>query len=263
MDEEGEAMNVIGAVREHIDAGVSLKEIAILYRTNAQSRALEDVLKMSSVPYQIIGSVRFYERMEVRDILAYCKVLVNTSDTVNLRRIINVPKRGIGKATLDQLEMVALDRGKSVIDVLRADGGGISAAAANRCRLFLDVFTRLEDRVASDVAPLAIEHIVEELKYYEYLNAAYPDSEGRIENVEELISAAHSFAESAENKSLAAFLEEIALVADVDAHDPDAGQVTLMTLHNARYERLVLTIEKSAGDIAGAARMPQAQAELP
>jgi len=234
MDEEGEAVNVIQAVREHIGAGVSLKEIAILYRTNAQSRAIEDVLKMSSIPYQIIGSVRFYERMEVRDILAYCKVLVNPADTVNLKRIINVPKRGIGKTTFERLDMVALDRDKSIIDVLRSDGGGISSAAASRCRSFLEVFARLEARVASEVAPRAIEFIVEELKYYEYLNQNYPDSEGRIENVEELISAAHSFAESAENKSLAAFLEEIALVADVDALDLESGQLTLMTLHNAK-----------------------------
>jgi DNA helicase-2/ATP-dependent DNA helicase PcrA len=234
VDEESEALEVLNIVRREVSAGTSLKDIAILYRTNAQSRALEDVFKLGSMPYQIIGSVKFYERAEVRDVLAYCKVLANPSDDLSLKRIINVPRRGIGKTTIDALEEIAVTRGISMIEAMRAPGTELSAAAAARCRAFLDVFDRLLLVAETEVAPHVVDAILKATDYMKYLEEAYPDAEARIENVEEVLSAAHSFAEGAEDKSLRAFLEEVALVADVDSMDFESGQLTLMTLHNAK-----------------------------
>jgi DNA helicase-2/ATP-dependent DNA helicase PcrA len=244
MDEEGEAVNVLQTVREELARGVPLKEIAVLYRTNAQSRALEDVLKMGSLPYQIIGSVRFYERMEVRDILAYCKVLANPADIVNLKRIINVPRRGVGKTSFERLETMALERNTSVIDLLRSGDHGLAGAARVRCDAFLETFEKLAEVAATRVAPHVVERIVEDIGYFDYLAAGYPDADSRIENVEELVSAAHAYAESAEDPSLRGFLEEVALVADVDNLDLESGQLTLMTLHNAKgleFDTIVVT----------------------
>jgi len=235
MDEESEAVNVLHTIKERLDDGANLKDVAILYRTNAQSRALEETLKMGSLPYQIIGSVRFYERVEVRDILAYCKTLANPADAVNLKRIINVPRRGIGKTSYQRLEQISLDRDVSIIELLHGDENDqLATAARKRCVEFLKVFDKLFALAAVEPAPLVVEAIVDEVDYRQHLKDNYPDSDGRIENVEELINAAHQYAENAEDKSLRGFLEEVALVADVDALDPQEGQLTLMTLHNAK-----------------------------
>lgn len=243
-DEEAESLAVLGTVKREVAAGTSLKDIAILYRTNAQSRALEDAFKMGSMPYQIIGSVRFYERAEVRDVLAYCKALANPADDVSVKRIINVPRRGIGKTSVDQLEEAAVQRGVGIIEAMRSPGPGPSATAVSRCRTFLDVFDGLKLTADVEVAPHVIDAILKAIGYMKYLEEAYPDAEARIENVEELLSAAYTYAEGAEDKSLRAFLEEIALVADVDSIDLESGQLTLMTLHNAKgleFETVIVT----------------------
>lgn len=234
-DDESEALSVIEMVKREVEAGTSLKEIAVLYRTNAQSRALEEALvSHSKIPYQLIGSVKFYERAEVRDVLAYCKALANPADDMSVKRIINVPRRGIGKSTVDQVESWAVEHGVSMMDALRDSGAGLGSAAAARCRAFLDLFGGLKHLAGTEVAPHVIDAVLKATDYMKYLAENYPDAEARVENVEELLSAAHSFAEGAEDKSLRAYLEEVALVADVDTMDFDSGQLTLMTLHNAK-----------------------------
>jgi len=233
-DEEAEARTVLDLVKREVNAGVNLREIAILYRTNAQSRTIEDAFKMGSLPYQIIGSVRFYERAEVRDILAYCKVLVNPADDMSLKRIINVPRRGIGKTTIDRIEELAVARRVPMLEVMREAESALGAAAALRVRGFLEVYHALRHLVDTEVAPHVIDSILKDTDYRKYLEESYPDAEARVENVEELLSAAYTYAEGAEDKSLRAFLEEVALVADVDAIDLESGQITLMTIHNAK-----------------------------
>jgi DNA helicase-2/ATP-dependent DNA helicase PcrA len=233
-DEEAEALAVIDLVSRQVAAGVSPREIAILYRTNAQSRALEDVFKMGSMPYQIIGGVRFYERAEVRDIMAYCKAIVNPADGVSVKRIINVPRRGIGKATIDTLEGFALERNVSLIEAMHTSGAPLGTAPAGRCGAFLETFERLRRMAEIEVAPHLVGEILKETNYFKYLEEAYPDADVRTENVEEFLSVAHSYAEGSEDKSLRAFMEEVALVADVDSLDLETGQLTLMTLHNAK-----------------------------
>lgn len=244
LDEESEALSVIDLVKREVASGTSLKEIAILYRTNAQSRALEDVFKMGSMPYQIVGGVRFYERAEVRDVLAYCKAIVNPDDSINVKRIINVPRRGIGKTSIDQLEALANERGISLIEAMRSAEATLGAAAATRVRAFLQLFDELRRMADTEVGPHVVDAIMKATEYHKYLQENYPDAEARIENVDELLSAAHSYAEGAEDKSLRAFLEEVALVADVDTLDLEAGQLTLMTIHNAKgleFEAVIVT----------------------
>ncbi len=244
LDEESEALSVIDLVKREVAAGTNLKQIAILYRTNAQSRALEDVFKMGSMPYQIIGAVRFYERAEVRDVLAYCKCIGNPADSINLKRIINVPRRGIGKTTIDHLEALATERGVTLVDAMREAESTLGAAAAARVHAFLALFDDLRRMAETEVAPYVIDAILKATQYHKHLEENYPDYEARIENVDELLSAAHSFAEGAENKSLSGFLEEVALVADVDTLDLESGQLTLMTIHNAKgleFDAVIVT----------------------
>ncbi len=234
MDEESEAMNVLHTVKTLVDDGVALKDIAILYRTNAQSRSLEDVLKLGSMPYQIIGSARFYERAEVRDILAYCKLLANPADNVGLKRIINVPKRGLGKTTYEHLAETAGFRKVPIMQILQAGAFELASAQTKRCAHFVRVYEKLQNIATEKDAPHVIEAIVEETGYRDYLKEAYPDSDSRIENVDELITAAEVYTEGRDDRSLTSFLEEIALVADIDDLDSTGGQLTLMTLHNAK-----------------------------
>lgn len=234
MDEESEAMNLLHTVKTFISNGASLKDIAILYRTNAQSRALEDVLKLGSLPYQIIGSVRFYERAEVRDMLAYCKLLNNPADNVSVKRIINVPKRGLGKSTYESLADTADFRNVPIMQILQSGAFDLASAQTKRCGQLVQTFEKLYKIANEKEAPRVIEAIVEEIGYREYLSEAYPDGESRIENIDELITAAEVYTEGREDRSLRAFLEEIALVADIDILDSTSGQLTLMTLHNAK-----------------------------
>lgn len=244
MDEESEAMNVLHTVNTLVSSGIDLRNIAVLYRTNAQSRALEDVLKLGSLPYQIIGSVRFYERAEVRDILAYCKLIVNQDDNVSLKRILNTPKRGLGKATYERLSGLAAERTISVMSVLRSGAFDIGAAQAKRCARFAKLFDELGECAENADAAGVIERIVKETGYRDYLSESYPDGDSRIENVEELVAAADAHSERSEDRSLGAFLEEIALVADVDTLDETGGQLTLMTIHNAKgleFDAVIVT----------------------
>ncbi|MFH1755772.1 MAG: UvrD-helicase domain-containing protein, partial [Candidatus Latescibacterota bacterium] len=143
MDEETEAANILQTVRSLLDTGLQRKDVAILYRTNAQSRALEDEFKRGSLPYQIIGSVRFYDRMEVRDILAYCKLINNPADIVSLKRIINVPKRSLGKTTLAQIEAIADSKNCTIIELIAADDGELTSMQRKRCKIFLNLYRKL------------------------------------------------------------------------------------------------------------------------
>jgi len=244
-DDQSEALSMIQIVKRELEAGTPLKEIAVLYRTNAQSRALEEELvSHSKIPYQLIGSVKFYERAEVRDVLAYCKALANPADDLSVKRIINVPRRGIGKSTIDQVEQWAVEHGTSMMEALRASGAGLGSAAATRCRAFLELFNGLQQIAETEVAPHVIDAVLKSTDYMKYLQENYPDAETRVENVEELLSAAHSYAEGAEDKSLRAYLQEVALVADVDSMDFESGQLTLMTLHNAKgleFDTVIIT----------------------
>lgn len=217
------------------EGDANYSDFAIFYRTNAQSRVLEDHLRSRSIPYKIIGGMRFYERMEVKDMIAYLKVLINPSDDVATKRIINTPSRGLGKTTIEKIEQHAYEKKISFFDAIAsaADHRLVHAGAAARLRDFANMMLTLKDKV-KELSPSDL--LLEILEKTEYLlrlkeeNTA--ESQARIDNLEELSNALKQFEqERGEDATLTTFLEELALVSDTDEIDENARFVTLMTLH--------------------------------
>ena len=217
---------------------LTLSDFVILYRTNAQSRSLEEVLRRTGIPYEIVGGVRFYERMEIKDILAYLRVIVNPSDTVSLLRIINMPKRGIGPQTISKLQNWADSEKISLYEalILSEENPELSQNVKKK----LDDFGKLTEsfkKKAGELSPekLASE-VIEKTDYLHHLEEAFPreEAESRIDNVKELVSAVQEFSERSESPTLEAFLEEVSLLTDIDRWDSESDKVTLMTLHSAK-----------------------------
>ncbi len=215
----------------------SLSDFVILYRTNAQSRVLEQKLRDNGIPYVIVGGLRFYERKEVKDILAYLKVLANPRDDLSLRRIINVPSRGIGAQTMAKIESFRLRRNFSLREGIRQAEQieGISSRFKNAIQDFtrlLDEFAALKEKLPTD--ELA-QQISERTGYLDELRKERTvEAENRIENIKELINAISEFKERSESPTLEGFLEEVSLITDVDMWDKTKDAVTLMTLHAAK-----------------------------
>jgi len=254
-DEHGEAQFIADEIDRLTDAGDARPgDVAIFYRTNAQSRVFEEVFIRVGLPYKVVGGVRFYERKEVRDVLAYLRVLSNPEDTVPLRRILNVPKRGIGDRAEAMIDALASRERISFAQALvRVDEAyGMAARSANAVRKFNDLMAGLRQVVESGAGPAAVlEAVLEETGYLAELQASTdPQDETRVENLQELASVALEYEqdpgerpESEEGDgtppvgSLADFLERVALVADSDQIPDDedgAGVITMMTLHTAK-----------------------------
>jgi DNA helicase-2/ATP-dependent DNA helicase PcrA len=258
LDEHHEAALVVQELRgRHVDDGIAWKDMAILYRMNALSRVLEEAFRDAQVPYVIARGTAFYERKEIKDALAYLRAIANPNDEVALRRIINTPARGIGKTTLDRIEMFALDRGMRLFEALAAASSvdTLSARAKKSVGAFVELVrgwrARLDDPAPASADALAdlVEHVVRTSGMETlYRQSRAEEDQERLENLEELISAAADFepviepiageAEEPASWSLAgrlgAYLESVALVSDADAIDPTNGAVTLMTLHAAK-----------------------------
>jgi ATP-dependent DNA helicase UvrD/PcrA len=235
-DEYAEARFVVSEVERLIEGGASPREISVFYRTNAQSRALEDVLVREGVPYQVVGGVRFYERAEVKDAMAYLLVISNPDDSVSLERIINVPKRGLGNTSVAKLQDYARRNGLSLYGALsETDAAGLTGAAKKACRGVRDLFEGL--RVAAMEVPPAelIGAVLDESGYRKDLEAEDTvEAESRLENLEELINAAREYERVEFEPTLEGFLQEQALYSDQDSLTSEGGSVTLMTLHNAK-----------------------------
>ncbi len=221
--------------------GAHYKDCAVLYRTNAQARLLEERMIMEGIPYNVVGGTNFYSRMEVKDILSYLKTIDNGRDEVAVRRIVNIPRRGIGAATLDKLEDYAQLHDISLYDAMRQadDIMGLGRTAA-KIRPFVNLIEGFRERLSDpdtagrpSVAQL-IREIVEKIGYAEYLQDYDDNDEDRMENVDELITKAAAYGETHEEESLTEFLEEVALVADIDNVDSSEDRVLLMTLHSAK-----------------------------
>jgi DNA helicase-2/ATP-dependent DNA helicase PcrA len=235
-DEYAEARFVVSEVEKLTGRGEPAREIAAFYRTNAQSRALEDVLVREGVPYQIVGGVRFYERAEVKDAMAYLAVISNPADAVGLERIINVPKRGLGNTSVAKLQDHARRAGITLYDALaEAPAAGLAGKAAKACASLRELFEGW--RVAAREVPPAelIGAVLDESGYRgELRNENTIESESRLENLEELINAAREYERVEPEPTLDGFLQEQALYSEQDSVTSEGGSVTLMTLHNAK-----------------------------
>jgi len=234
--EEGEflARSIEQAVR---DDDRRYSDFAILYRTNAQSRAIEDGLRRSGLPYVIVGGTKFYERKEIKDILAYLRLLVNPRDAVSLARIINVPNRGIGNVTLSRLRQFSADSGITPSAALgQADEiPGLNSGARRKLGAFKDLIDKLMAASEELRVPELITLIAKESGYMEFLKEqGTVEALARAENIEELVAGGFEFQERSEEPTLRKFLEEVSLVADIDLWDDRREAVSLMTLHNAK-----------------------------
>jgi DNA helicase-2/ATP-dependent DNA helicase PcrA len=235
-DEYAEARFVVSEIELLIDAGVRPADISVFYRTNAQSRAFEDVLVREGVPYQVVGGVRFYERAEIKDTMAYLAVISNPTDSGALERIINVPKRGLGATSVARLQEFARRNGLSLYEALaEADAVDLTGAARKACRAVRDLFEGW--RVAAQEVPPVelIGAVLDESGYRAELVAENTvEAESRLENLEELINAAREYQRVEPEPTLSGFLQEQALYSEQDALSGEGGRVALMTLHNAK-----------------------------
>ncbi|MFZ6004013.1 MAG: UvrD-helicase domain-containing protein [Actinomycetota bacterium] len=205
-------------------------DVAVFYRTNAQSRVLEEHLARHGVPYKVIGGTRFYDRREVKDALAYLKTVINPSDEVSVKRVLNNPKRGIGDSSVGKLDAYASARGLSFMDALRrSDDAGVGGKAAKGIEQFIYLLDSVADLAADDRPAPLLEALLERSGYLDELRAERTiESEGRLENLAELVGSAQ------EAESIDQFLEQVSLVSDADEIDGDDSQVVLMTIHAAK-----------------------------
>jgi DNA helicase-2/ATP-dependent DNA helicase PcrA len=239
-DEHAEARFVTGEIQRLADEGVARSEIAVFYRTNAQSRVLEDTLVRAEIAYQVIGGTKFYERAEIKDAVAYLTVLVNSADAGAFTRIVNSPRRGIGSTSLSRVLSFANTMGITIWDAASEPEQvpSLGAPAVKSLRRFTGTMQLLRERADGDASiATLLQEVLRETGYLAALEAERTiEAQGRIENLEELVNVAAEYdaAESEEARSLGEFLQQVALVSDADGRADDEGLVTLMTLHNAK-----------------------------
>ena len=239
-DEHAEGRYVVGEIERLVDEGASRAEIAVFYRTNAQSRVIEDTLVRRDISYQVIGGTKFYERAEIKDAIAYLTVLGNPQDVVSFTRIVNSPRRGIGQTSLGRVTAHADAMGISIWEAAaNADTvPGLGTAAVRALTRFMETMQTLRERVEQRV-PIGdlLESLLHDVGYIDALKAERTiEAQGREENLAELVEVAREFdatAEEGEN-TLDVFLQGVALVADADTRTDDEGLITLMTIHNAK-----------------------------
>jgi DNA helicase-2/ATP-dependent DNA helicase PcrA len=238
--EQTEAHFVAGKIKELVESGKrKYSDFAVLYRTNAQSRVMEEVLLKSNIDYSIVGGIKFYDRKEIKDTLAYLRLIANPDDDISLQRVINVPKRGIGSSSIDKIADFANLHDISMFEALKSiDLIGLSpkiTRAASEFRDLVDGYTKMQEYLS--VTEL-VEEILDKTGYREMLKAEKSiEAQSRLENLDEFLSVTKSFEETNDDKSLIAFLTDLALVADIDKLDEDGQKtdtVVLMTLHSAK-----------------------------
>ncbi len=246
-DERDEATSLAGEVESLLQSGdlARYRDTAVLYRTNAQSRALEDAFRRRGIPYQIVGGVRFYERREIQDLLAYLRLVSNPRDTAAFERVVNLPRRGVGKVSLERLRSWCGEAGVSLLEGAGRAGevSGLSAGAARGIGRFAALIRDLRASARTLAVGPLIEELVERIDFLQSLRAEGPEGEERVLNVEELIAGATDLELQVEEEEgataddvteLDLFLQQVALVTDIDRHDPESDAITLMTLHNAK-----------------------------
>ena len=234
-DDLDESMYVADQIAENIRAGKKASDHAILYRMNAQSNGMERALIKAGISYRIFGGTKFFDRKEIRDILAYFHVLTNPADSVRLKRIINEPKRGIGAATIKAVESISLQTGIPMFDILKhADHYEALAKKAKPLQAFVHMMEELSDLALSIPLDELLDEVMEQTGYRIALTAEGVEGRVRLENIEELKTNLNQFSEQNPEGSLSDFLEEIALFTDLDSLNSEEDKVTLMTIHSAK-----------------------------
>jgi DNA helicase-2/ATP-dependent DNA helicase PcrA len=235
-DEHAEARFVAAEIAALVEEGYNGSEVAVFYRTNAQSRVLEDVLVRQGIAYQVIGGPRFYERAEIKDVIAYLQAIDNPYDAVSLQRIANRPRRGIGDTSLARLQAHADAHGISLWEALgQAEDAGIAAAPLKAVQQFYGVMQSLQARALELEVSELLERVLDRSGYRIALEAERTiEAQGRLENLQELVGVAQEYRQTASEPSLSGFLQEISLYSDQDAIRGEQSLVTLMTLHNAK-----------------------------
>lgn len=236
LDQTEEARYIADSILDHtVKYGSKFSDHAILYRVNAQSNGLENVFAKSGIPYRILGGTRFYERKEIKDIIAYLCLICSTSDNLRLKRIINEPKRKIGDTTVDAVERLAQLEGVPMFEIIEnADRYTALGRVAEKLRDFADLINTLRRIEQTEALSSLVEKTIDMSTYRDMLVAQGAAAEDRLQNIEELISNAVAFEESHEDATLAQFLEEVALVSDIDNYDENADAVIMMTIHSAK-----------------------------
>lgn len=241
--EHDEGYFVTGTISKNVKNGRKYEDHAILYRTNAQSRVIEEILIKSDIPYQIVGGIKFYDRKEIKDLLAYLRLISNPDDDISLQRIINVPKRGIGDTTVAKLAEEAVRQGTSIYNVLgNLQGIDLNARAQGLLHEFRDMIDNLTQMVDYLSVTELTEKVLEMSQYrIELQREKTLESTARLENIDEFLSVTQDFEKRNDDKTLVAFLTDLALIADIDSMDKDEeGQavdnnaVVLMTMHSAK-----------------------------
>ncbi len=233
-DQVDEAMYIGREIETLVGSGqYRYGDIAILYRTNAQTRSFEENL---TCPYRILSGLRFYDRKEIKDMLSYLRVLFNPADDVNLLRIINVPKRGIGDTTMDKISAMAASVGKSIYEIVTDPAyAEVLGRAAGKIQVFMEMMEDLRGQIGRVSVPELIDEVLDKSGYLDALLAEHTaEAAGRIENLEELKSKAVEYEKTVEEPSFAGFLDNISLVSDVDNYDEQQDAVVMMTLHSAK-----------------------------
>jgi len=235
VDDRDEGAFVARVIQHERSKGAKNNDFAVLYRTNAQSRSIEDALVVAGIPYRMYGGVRFYDHTEIKDLLAYLKVLNNPADDIALLRIINVPKRGIGTTSIHKIRQFAASCGITLYHALaHADDVPDLKKKAVDVKAFSDFLNECMQVAAEKPVVDLLQYILRQTRFMDTLQDDTPESEERINNVMELLATARQFEKESEDTSLGRFLEEVALVADVDNYQENSNTVSLMTLHSAK-----------------------------
>ncbi|MBP3685819.1 MAG: UvrD-helicase domain-containing protein [Clostridia bacterium] len=235
-DQEQEAVFLANRIAELVSEGkCQYRDCAVLYRVSAQANALEAVFAKSGLPHRQLSGIRFYDRAEIKDVLAYLCVLQNPDDDLHLLRIINVPRRGIGDSTVAKAREIAEERGLRLMEVLRrADEFDDLSRASGKLKTFVAMLDRLREGVGVETLSALFQRVIDETGYYAMLEALGHEAAEKIDNVRELISSALTYEEQHEEATLSGFLEEAALISDIDNYDETANAAVLMTIHSAK-----------------------------
>ncbi len=234
-DEQSEAHYVANGILTNVSAGGKFSDNAILYRMNAQSRSFENIFARSGIPYRIIGGLKFYDRKEIKDILAYLNVINNPADDLRLKRIVNEPKRSIGDTTVGNAERIALETGNTLFNIFKnADEFAELSRSAAKLMNFANMIEQLREIAETEPLDRLLEEVLEKTGYRAALQLAGSEEQDRLDNIGELASGVAQYVLSTEEPTLSGYLEDIALITDLDNFDSSLDAVVMMTVHSAK-----------------------------